>query len=122
MDVCMMTQKQMMQPQSLNLMNRGKSSLKTKKNARLARQIAEADEVDHEAFNKLVSARVLIPQGDNMSYGNVKRRKRDEDGNLIGHSHSNPMVDTAMTDQLESQENRPSVVQERMKGKLFKKF
>ena len=122
MDVCMMTQKQMMQPQSLNLMNRGKSSLKTKKNARLARQIAEADEVDHEAFNKLVSARVLIPQGDSMNYGTVKRRKRDKNGNLIGHSHSNPMVDTAMTDQLESQENRPSVVQERMKGKLFKKF
>ena len=31
-----------------------------------------------------------------MNYGTVKRRKRDENGNLIGHSHSNPMVGTAV--------------------------
>jgi hypothetical protein len=26
----------------------------------------------------------------------VKRRKRDEDGNLVGHSHSNPILDTGL--------------------------
>ena len=31
-----------------------------------------------------------------MSYGTVKMRKRDADGNLIGKSHSNPMLDTSI--------------------------
>jgi hypothetical protein len=38
------------------------------------------------AFDKYVSAKVCIKQGDNMSYGTVKRRKRDSDGNLLGTS------------------------------------
>ena len=48
-----------------------------------------------EAFDKLISARVCIPQGDKMAYGTVARRKRDADGNLIGTSHKNPIEDTS---------------------------
>jgi hypothetical protein len=59
-------------------------------------ELREADEMQHEAFDKYVSAKVCIKQGDNMSYGTVKRRKRDSDGNLLGTSHSNPFVDTSL--------------------------
>ena len=51
--------------------------------------------METEAFDKLISARVCIPQGDKMAYGTVARRKRDADGNLIGTSHKNPIEDTS---------------------------
>ena len=56
----------------------------------------EADEVQHEAFDKYISSRVCIPQGDSMVYGTVKRRKRDQDGELIGRSNKNPLLDTSV--------------------------
>ena len=59
-------------------------------------ELEEADDMQHEAYNKYISARVRIPQGDSMSYGTVKRRKRDSDGNLIGKSNDNPLLDTAV--------------------------
>ena len=59
-------------------------------------EIKEADDIDHEAFNKLLSARVHIPQGDSMNYGTVRRRKRDDNGDLIGRSNDNPFMDTAV--------------------------
>ena len=37
-----------------------------------------------------------IPRGEEMCYGTVKRRKRDESGNLIGNSNPNPHLDTAV--------------------------
>jgi hypothetical protein len=58
--------------------------------------LAEADEIQHEAFDKYVSARVYMPQGDQFSYGIVRRRKRDSDGNLIGRSNANPLLDTSV--------------------------
>ena len=58
-------------------------------------ELAEADDLETEAFDKLISARVCIPQGDKMAYGTVARRKRDADGNLIGTSHKNPIEDTS---------------------------
>jgi hypothetical protein len=56
----------------------------------------EADEVQHEAFDKYISSRVCIPQGDSMVYGTVKCRKRDQDGELIGRSNKNPLLDTSV--------------------------
>jgi hypothetical protein len=47
--------------------------------------LLEADDIQHEAFDKYISARMFVPQGDNKAYGTVKRRKRDSDGDLIGH-------------------------------------
>ena len=58
--------------------------------------LLDADEVQHEAFDKYISARVCVPQGDSFVYGTVKRRKRDSDGELIGKSHENPMLDSSM--------------------------
>ena len=59
-------------------------------------ELEEADEMQHEAFDNYVSAKVCIKQGDEMSYGTVKRRKRDADGNLMGTSHNNPFIDTSL--------------------------
>ena len=59
-------------------------------------ELAEADEIQHEAFDKYISARVYMPQGDQLSYGTVRRRKRDSDGNLIGRSNDNPLLDTSL--------------------------
>lgn len=59
-------------------------------------EIKEADEFDHDAYDRYISARVLLPQGDTMSYGTVKRQKRDQDGNLIGRANSNTLLDTAI--------------------------
>lgn len=59
-------------------------------------ELAEADDIDHEAFDKYISARVCIPQGDEMHYGTVRRRKRDADGELVGKSTNNPFTDTAL--------------------------
>jgi hypothetical protein len=59
--------------------------------------LSEADEVQHEAFDQYISARVCVPQGDNMVYGTVKKRVRDSGGELIvGRSHKNPMLDTSL--------------------------
>lgn len=58
--------------------------------------LAEADEIQHEAFDKYISARVYMPQGDKLAYGTVRRRKRDNDGNLIGRSNTNPILDTSI--------------------------
>jgi hypothetical protein len=58
--------------------------------------IAEADKVQHEAFDKYISARVGVPQGDNMMYGTVKNRKRDSEGELIEKTHKNPLLDTSV--------------------------
>ena len=51
-----------------------------------------------EAFDKYISARVCIPRGNDKAYGTVVRRTRDSDGNLIGKSNDNPLLDTALYD------------------------
>jgi hypothetical protein len=57
----------------------------------------EADEMDHDAYDKYISARLMIPDASGIARSaQVKRRKRDEDGNLIGYSHSNPILDTGL--------------------------
>lgn len=59
-------------------------------------EIQEADDYDHDAYDRYITARVMLPQGDTMSYGTVKKRKRDSDGYLIGRSNANPLLDTAL--------------------------
>jgi hypothetical protein len=58
--------------------------------------LQEVDKIQHEAFDKYISARVCIPQGDNMSYGMVINRKRNLDGELVGHSSDDPFRDTSV--------------------------
>ena len=57
--------------------------------------IVEADDIQHEAFDKHISAKVCLPRGDNMAYGTVLKRKRDADGELVGKSNANPLLDTS---------------------------
>jgi hypothetical protein len=54
----------------------------------------EADDYDEETFDKLLSAEVLLPRGDMQAIAKVVKRKRDADGHPIGHSNSNPILDT----------------------------
>ena len=59
--------------------------------------IMEADEIQHEAFDKYILAKVCLPRGDNMAYGTVVKRSRDEDGNFVGKSNNNPVLDLLTT-------------------------
>ena len=51
-------------------------------------------EVTPELGDNFISAKILIPCGGFLSRGQVTRRKRDADGNHIGRSHTNPVLDT----------------------------
>jgi hypothetical protein len=59
-------------------------------------QIEEADSLAEEAFDKYVTARVFLPQGDQKAFGTVIKRKRGADGNLIGKTDNNPIKDTSV--------------------------
>jgi hypothetical protein len=52
------------------------------------------DYPDAETYDQYITAQVLLPRGDTMEKGTVLRRKRDSNGTLIGHAHSNPILDT----------------------------
>ena len=56
----------------------------------------EADDFDVEAYDKYLSAEVVLPKGYQMLLGKVIARKRDADDNPIGRSHSNPIFDTRL--------------------------
>ena len=59
-------------------------------------ELDEAEEMQHEAYDRYITARVCVPRGDTMAYGNVRGRKRDESGALLGISSSNPILDTSI--------------------------
>jgi len=40
--------------------------------------------------------RVCVPKGGEMSYGTVKNRKQKLDGDLMGRSNVNPILDTSI--------------------------
>ena len=50
----------------------------------------------HDRYDKLISTRVMVPLGDSKQSAKVLHHKRDGDGNLIGHSSSNPYLDTSL--------------------------
>jgi len=58
--------------------------------------LEEADEIQHEAYDRYITARVCVPKGGEMSYGTVKNRKRRLDGDLMGRSNANPILDTSI--------------------------
>ena len=60
-------------------------------------EMPEADDMDFEAFDKYIASNVVLPDSDGvLQHATVRRRKRDEDGNLIGHAHRNPILDTSL--------------------------
>ena len=54
---------------------------------------AEADDPD---LNMYLLAKVMLPKDSAFANGRVLRRARDPDGQLIGHSHENPALDTSV--------------------------
>jgi hypothetical protein len=54
------------------------------------------DEADQEAIDPYLQAEVLLPIAGEMLTGRVSKRKRDADGNLIGKSATNPIMDKRM--------------------------
>ena len=54
----------------------------------------ERDDVDEDAYDAYLKAEVLLPLRGEMKTGRVTRRKRDSDGNVIGRSHQQPILDT----------------------------
>jgi len=59
-------------------------------------ELEEADEIQHEAYDRYITARVCVPKGGEMSYGTVMSRKRRIDGQLQGRSNANPILDTSI--------------------------
>ena len=50
--------------------------------------------MDTEVFDKYISARVILPRDSALVGGKVSRRKRDRDGNPVGRSNANLILDT----------------------------
>ena len=45
-----------------------------------------------DAYDKFISAKVMIPIGDSKMKGVVKRRVKDKYGLLVGQQNNNPML------------------------------
>jgi hypothetical protein len=58
--------------------------------------IIEPDDYDLDELNRYILARVLIPQGGQLMSGRVLKRKRDDNGKLIGKSNKDPKLDTSI--------------------------
>ncbi|KAG7369945.1 reverse transcriptase RNA-dependent DNA polymerase [Nitzschia inconspicua] len=58
--------------------------------------VDDRDDIDQDAIGIYLKAEVTLPIAGEMLTGNVSWRKRDADGNLIGKSASNPIMDTRM--------------------------
>ena len=56
----------------------------------------EADHFGHEIYDKYISARLMLPQGDSMAKATVIGQKRDADRELIGNTHPNLILDTGL--------------------------
>ena len=53
-------------------------------------------DTEYKTFDRYLSAKVLLPRGEQKVYGQVVGRKRDSSGNLIGKSNPNPLLDTSV--------------------------
>ena len=56
----------------------------------------DREDVDQDAIDMYLHAEVALPIAGELRTGKVARRKRNADGNLIGHSAANPILDTRM--------------------------
>ena len=54
----------------------------------------DRDDLPDDYYDQYLNAEVLLPKGDQMMTGKVKRRKVDGLGVAIGHRHDNPILDT----------------------------
>jgi hypothetical protein len=61
-------------------------------------RLPERDEVDVSTYDPYVGAEVLLPHQGSLKTAKVKNRKRDNMGDLIGHSNAHPILDTRVYD------------------------
>jgi len=61
-------------------------------------ELEEADEIQHAAYDKHITVRVCLPQGGDMSYGTVMKRKRGIDGELQGRFNANPILHASINE------------------------
>jgi hypothetical protein len=54
----------------------------------------DREDVPDDYYDQYLNAEVLLPKGDRMMTGKVKRRKLDDLGIPAGHRHNNPILDT----------------------------
>ena len=54
----------------------------------------EVDGITTEAMDNYIGAEIIISHGDTVAQGSVRRRKRDVEGNTIGRSNRNTILDT----------------------------
>jgi hypothetical protein len=54
----------------------------------------DIDDFPGDAYDNYINAQVMLPRGDTYEQATVIRRKRDNDGYLIGHKNENPILDT----------------------------
>ena len=57
-------------------------------------QMPESDDYTVDAIDQYLTASVLLPHNDSLQRGNVRARKRDANGNVVGISNNNPLLDT----------------------------
>ncbi len=58
--------------------------------------IDDEDNIPEDTYDQLLTAEVILPQGDRMKTGHVIGYKRDQNGNQIGNSNANPLLNTRM--------------------------
>ena len=58
------------------------------------RQAPDEEEPISELADNYIGAEVLLPIGDKMVSGSVRRRKRDREGSVFGKANINPILDT----------------------------
>jgi hypothetical protein len=54
----------------------------------------EIDDYDPDTYEGYITAQVLLPKGDEFQIGTVVRRRAGKDGNPVGKSDQNPIMDT----------------------------
>ena len=59
-------------------------------------QLAEELEPMPEVGDYYTGIEILLPRGDEMARGHVVARSKDANGNVMGRSHTNPILDTRM--------------------------
>ncbi len=55
-------------------------------------------EVTPEAGNKCIQALIMLPCGSTFAFCTVISSKHNAEGNIIGHAHKNPILDTCLYD------------------------
>ena len=56
----------------------------------------DTDVFNMEGYNGYIASQVLLLKGDKYQFSKIKAHKKDEQGNLIRHSDSNPILDTRL--------------------------